>query len=165
MSHPPGHLRSPVAARRIGVAYLVLSVVMVPWTIWLAWTLPPEEVAHHYDLAWPGFDLMLIGGLATTGVWALRHSRYLGIAASATAALLVVDAWFDVTTAGARDRLASVGLAVLIELPLAALCLWLAVHTQDLLGARVTTPPAAVTRSDGTAADEPRTPLPPARRG
>lgn len=128
--------RPLVTARRIGIAYLLLSVVLVPWIVWLAWTLPPESVAHHYDVAWPGFDVLLLAGLATTGVWALRRSRYLTVAASATGALLVVDAWFDVTTSSPKDRAASVALAVLVELPLAVLCLWLAVHAQDAVAER-----------------------------
>ncbi len=134
----PVSVGSPRAARRIGIAYLVLSVAMLPWIGWLSWQLPPETVAHNNDIAWPGFDLMLLAGLATTGIWALRRSRYLTIAASATAALLVVDAWFDITTSSSDERWVSLGLAF-IELPLAGLCLWLAVHAQGII-ARQTTP-------------------------
>lgn len=132
----PVTVRSTVAARRIGIVYLAMSVVLVPWTLWLAWTLPSESVAHHNDIAWAGFDLMLLAGLATTGVLTLRRSPYLGLAASATMALLAVDAWFDVTTAGASDRTLSIALAVLVELPVAGLCLWLAVHAQDVMAAQ-----------------------------
>lgn len=166
MSEQPVPVRSRTASHRIGIAYLVLSVVLVPWTVWLAWTLPPESVAHHYDVAWPGFDVMLLAGLGTTGWCALRRSPYLPVAASATGALLVVDAWFDVTTAGARDRWVSLGLAVAVELPLAAMCLWLALHGQETLAEQATRPQRRwrVSRSAGTAAAGRRTPRPPRQR-
>jgi hypothetical protein len=46
-------------------------------------------VSPHYDAAWAGFDVMLVVALASTGYFALRRSRYLATAATAT--LLVVD--------------------------------------------------------------------------
>ncbi|MFF2514628.1 hypothetical protein [Streptomyces sp. NPDC058086] len=50
------------------------------------------------------------------------------LTAAARAALLVVDAWFDVTTSQPRPELATaVAMAVCAELPLAALCAVLAV--------------------------------------
>jgi hypothetical protein len=46
----------------------------------------------------------------------------------AGAALLLADAWFDVCTSPpGLDRLLAVGEAVLVELPLAAAAIWLAV--------------------------------------
>ena len=132
----PVTLRSRTAARRIGLVYLAMSVVLVPWTLWLAWSLPSESVAHHNDIAWAGFDLLLLAGLATTGVLAMRRSRWLPVAATAAGTMLVVDAWFDVTTASRSDRMISLTLAVLVELPVAGLCLWLAMHGQDLMAAQ-----------------------------
>jgi hypothetical protein len=50
------------------------------------------------------------------------------------ATLLVCDAWFDVLTSSGRDRLVSLSLALVVELPLAGFCLWLthSVHVRDL---------------------------------
>lgn len=89
-------------------------------------------MSPHYDAAWAGFDVMLVVALASTGYFALRRSRYLATAATATATLLVVDAWYDVMTSPPSQRLKSVALAVLIELPLASLCVGLRYHTQQL---------------------------------
>ena len=75
--------------------------------------------------------------LASTAYFAFRRSRYLAPAASAAAALLVVDAWFDVLTTPARQRIESIGLAAFVELPLAAVCIWLSWHTQQLEERRI----------------------------
>jgi hypothetical protein len=51
------------------------------------------------------------------------------LAATTTATLLVIDAWFDTTTAVAGSDLAEAAtMALCAELPLAALCAWLAVR-------------------------------------
>ena len=71
-------------------------------------------------------------------VAALRRSRLLPIAGSATGALLVADAWFDVlTSSGGRDIAEAVAMSVLAELPLAFVCFWLAVHSQDVAEQRL----------------------------
>jgi hypothetical protein len=81
--------------------------------------------------------VLLMLTLASTGYFALRRSRYLAMAASAAAALLVVDAWFDVLTTPASQRIESIGLAAFVELPLAAVCIWLSWHTQHLEERRI----------------------------
>lgn len=123
--------------RWAGPAFAVFSLVMLPWTIYLAYSLPARQVSADYDIAWAGFDVMLMGVLGATGFFALRRSRYLAITASAAAALLVVDAWFDVVTSPPGQRAEAVVLAVLAELPLAAICVWLSYHTEQLAEQRI----------------------------
>jgi hypothetical protein len=108
--------------RRLAVLLGVVSAGLVPWTLWLALSLPKQRVAHHYDLAWVGFDLALAASIAATAWSALRRPRWLVPLASATGTMLVCDAWFDVVTAPAGERLEAVLLAALAELPLAAVC-------------------------------------------
>ena len=56
-----------------------------------------------------------------------------------TATLLVVDAWFDVLTTPAAQRTEAIALAgAVVELPLAAVCIWLSWHTQQLAERRIT---------------------------
>jgi hypothetical protein len=111
--------------------YALLALAIVPWIIWLAWSLPERSVSSHYRLAWVGFDVLLCGALARTAYLAWRRSPFLVNVASATAALLIVDAWFDVTTSpGGHDLLVSTALALLVELPLAVLSLALAGRAQ-----------------------------------
>jgi hypothetical protein len=118
-------------SRWIMPIYGALAVALVPWVIWLAVTLPPNNVSSHYRLAWVGFDVLLCGALARTAWLAWRRSPFVVNVASATAALLVVDAWFDVTTsAGGQDLVVSAVLAVTVELPLAMVSLVIAGRAQ-----------------------------------
>jgi hypothetical protein len=111
--------------------YSLLALALVPWVLWLAWTLPASSVTSHYRLAWVGFDVLLAGSMARTAYLAWRRSPFVVNVASATATLLVVDAWFDVTTSPGGDELVrSALLAVFVELPLAVLSLVLAGRAQ-----------------------------------
>ena len=123
--------------RWTGPFFALFSLILLPWTIYLAGSLPARRVSTNYDAAWAGFDVLLMLTLASTGYFALRRSRYLAMAASAAAALLVVDAWFDVLTTPASQRIESIGLAAFVELPLAAVCIWLSWHTQHLEERRI----------------------------
>jgi len=58
---------------------------------------------------------------------AWHRSSWLDTVASATATLLVVDAWFDTLTASTGTELGiALAMALLVELPLAALCVLVA---------------------------------------
>ena len=129
--------RTP-AVRWAGVLFAVCAVVLVPWTVVLGATLPGRAVAVNYESAWVGFGVGLLAAVAGTALAAMRRSRFLGLVASATAALLVVDAWFDVVTSTAgAERLTAGVMAVLVELPLAAVCCWLALHAADIAEKRL----------------------------
>ena len=97
------------------------AAALVPWTIFLAVSLPDQYRAHHWKLTWAGFDGLLLLGMCLT-VYLGWHRRQAVIpAAIATATLLFCDAWFDVSLdLGTPDVWWSVGSAVLVELPLAA---------------------------------------------
>ena len=120
--------------RWAGPAFALFSLILLPWIAYLAYSLPSRQVSADYDVAWAGFDVMLLAG---TGYFALRRSRYLATAAAAAATLLVVDAWFDVMTTLPGQRLEPVALAAGVELPLAAVCVWLSLHTQQLAERRL----------------------------
>lgn len=123
----------PSGARAVGVVLAVCAVLLVPWIVHLADTLPDRVVSRHYALAWSGFDVMLLLALASTAVLVLRRSLLMGAAATWSAALLVADAWFDVVTAPTSGQmLEALVLAVLVELPLAALCLWVLVRAREI---------------------------------
>ncbi len=115
--------------RLVGPVFALFSVILVPWVIYLAMTLPQRQVSSHYDIAWVGFDAMECLALASTAYFALRRSMFLATAATVTATLLMVDAWFDTMTTPERDVLQPILLSLLVELPLAALCVWLSYHT------------------------------------
>ena len=108
-------------------ALLACVVVLIPWTALLFATLPRHYVANHWDLAWGGFDIGLGVALATTAVLVARRSPFAEVTAAVTGTLLVCDAWFDILTSrGTSDIAQATASALLIELPLAALCFWMA---------------------------------------
>ena len=116
--------------RLIGPAFGIAALLLLPWLAVLATTLPSSARAHHWSAAWIGFDVLLAAGLAATGWYAWRRSRAVIISGTATATLLVADAWFDVlTSAPGPDLLEAAVLAIGCELPVAACCLALAITT------------------------------------
>ena len=110
------------------------ALLLVPWVILLVPALPSAHRAAHWDIAWAGFDVGLALLLLTVAVVAWRRSPWLEGAATATATLLVVDAWFDILTASTGTELVvAVTEAAFVELPLAVLCLRLARDTERRL--------------------------------
>ncbi len=124
-------------ARWAGPAFLAFSLILLPWIVYLGLTLPSHQVVADFHIAWVGFDILLMLVLACTGYFALRRSRYLGPAAAAVAAMLVVDAWFDVVTSPPGQRMLAIVLAVGVELPLAMVCVWLSYHSEQLAEQRI----------------------------
>jgi hypothetical protein len=105
------------------VGFLALCcLVLIPWTIGLAVTLPRHYLVGNWPLAWTGFDIILLGCLSTTA-WALWRQRQVAVpAAMVTSALLLCDAWFDILTAHpGRCMILSIATAMLAELPVAIL--------------------------------------------
>lgn len=118
-------------ARWVGPAFLVMAAILLPWIVYLRLSLPKQEISAHYRAAWVGFDVILFGQLARTGLYAIRErmrSR-VGPHAATCAALLVADAWFDITTSPASEIALAIAMAAIVELPLAAACWWLATHS------------------------------------
>lgn len=123
--------------RWAGPSFGLFSVILLPWIVYIAVSLPSRQLSPNYDIAWAGFDVLLAGGLGSTAYFALRRSRYLSAASAATAALLVVDAWFDCMTTPAGSRWESLVFCFVVELPLAAVCLWLSYHTEQIAARRI----------------------------
>ncbi|MFF1381824.1 hypothetical protein [Streptomyces sp. NPDC058308] len=105
----------------IGRLLLAAGLALVPWLAVLWTTLPDTYPAQHWRVAWVGFDALEIAGLLTSAVLVRRSDHRAPLASIATAVLLLVDAWFDVMTAG-HYVFISLTLACTLELPLAALC-------------------------------------------
>jgi hypothetical protein len=125
-----GNDAGPAAGRWVAALYLLMSLILLPWTLMLITTLPDRAVSHNYRLAWVGFDFLLLLTMCRTAWLAWRNSPFVVNVASATATLLLVDAWFDVTTAPNRGLMQAFLLAVLVELPAAVLSLVIAGRAQ-----------------------------------
>jgi hypothetical protein len=119
--------------RWVGVGLGVAAALLGPWTVWIVWTLPNRHLADHWALAWGGFDVGLACALAATAVSVLRRAWWMQVSASVAATMLISDAWFDVLTARGRMTVTlAVVEALAGELPLAAVCFWLAFNVEKL---------------------------------
>src|SRR5574338_978681 len=123
------------AARLLALAALGL----VPWTLWLTFSLPSRHLSQHYDLAWTGFDVALALAFGATAWSAFRHPRWLVPLAAVTGTMLLCDAWFDVVTSQSGGEMwEAVAEAALAELPLAAVCAFIVYDAETFLAATVT---------------------------
>jgi hypothetical protein len=118
---------------------LTLSAAgLVPWTLWLTFSLPARHVSSHYDVAWVGFDVGLFAVFATTAWSAFRRSEWLVPLAAVLGTMLVCDAWFDiVTSTGQSEQLEAILEAVFAELPLATICAFIVYDAEKFLQATV----------------------------
>lgn len=114
-----------IAPKWVPVLFATLGIALVPWIVILALRLPAVQPAVHYRVAWVGFDIALFATLVAVGSTALRGSTWLQPTALTAAVLLTLDAWFDImTSASGRPMLEAILDAGLVELPLAALSLY-----------------------------------------
>ena len=108
--------------------YRILTVAAVGetiWTVYLGWRLPHTYVADNWDAAWVGLDVAQVLSFLACAWAAWRHRAILTLYATVAATLLLVDAWFDLTTASRGDFDQSL-ITLVIEVPSAAALLWVA---------------------------------------
>lgn len=114
--------------------FVLLGVVLAPWIVWLIVSLPSEQIANHWAVAWAGFDVALAVILVATGVTLARRSPAAEVLAAMAGAFLICDAWFDtMTSRGTTTVVVAILEAVLVELPLAVVCLWIARNFERVL--------------------------------
>jgi ABC-type phosphonate transport system ATPase subunit len=124
--------------RRIRLVMMVGATIgLVPWIVYLAMSLPDKYVAQNWPTTWVGFDILILGFMATTAVLGLLRRQLLVLTAFTTGVLLICDAWFDVMTAAREDRWLSVLTAVFGELPLAVLLITGALRVLRLTATRL----------------------------
>lgn len=146
-------------ARVIGRTFLRLLVIgaiaETIWTIYIAIILPRQYSANHWNLAWVGLDILQVSMLIGAAWAAWQRRTVLVLFATACATLLVMDGWFDVTTARRGDISQSLTLALLVEFPSAFIMLWVALRSLHHL--------PVLPVSEGTRRPPPRVtdPLPP----
>ena len=113
----------------IAPAFLLCATILIVWAAILIFTLPRNYTANHWRVAWGGFDIGLGTAMIATAIAIIRRSPFAEVVAAVTGTLLICDAWFDVLTSRTSAAFLQAGLeAILIELPLAALCFWMAAN-------------------------------------
>ncbi len=125
LQRPLDEVLPPSLARRMRRNRLTLMVGgvigLVPWMVYLGFTLPPNYVARNWPATWIGFDCLLIVFMVVTAVLGWLRRQLVVLPAFTTGVLLICDAWFDVMTAGPGQFWVSVVTAALGNLPLAVL--------------------------------------------
>ncbi len=92
-------------------------------------TLPASATDGHWALAWVGVDSSEALALFATGWLLLRADNRCVLAATATAVLLLTDAWLDLTSAApGGELLTAIAMAVFAEVPIALACVALALR-------------------------------------
>ena len=141
LQRPLDEVFPPPMARRMRRTRLTLmvggTIASIPWTVYLAFTLPANYVAHNWPATWMGFDCVLIAFMAATAVLGCLHRQLVVLPAFATGVLLVCDAWFDILTASPRDIWVSVLTAALGNLPLAVIMITGALRIMRLTAVRL----------------------------
>jgi hypothetical protein len=105
------------------------AIIEIVWTIYIGLVLPPHYVAIHWNVAWVGLDVAQIAMLFATAWAAWQRRAILSLFATSAGTLLVIDAWFDVTTARRGNLLQCILFAVVLELPWAFVLFWLTRRT------------------------------------
>jgi len=121
--------------RFVAPFFAIAGIALIPWTIWLTLSLPSHHETENWKTVWAGFDIAEAGALIATAVAAIRRSPWLEAIAAIAGTLLCVDAWFDITLeAGGKHLLSAALEAAFVELPLAAICFWVARDAERALG-------------------------------
>jgi hypothetical protein len=102
------------------------AVALVPWMVLLVRMLPASTEVRNWQVAWVGLDVLMTAGCAATAVLGLRRDPRARLTASATAAVAVLDAWFDITTAQPGAALLQALTCAVAEAALACACVYLA---------------------------------------
>ena len=106
-------------------ALALVALGEIGWTVYLGFNLPRHYTAQHWDLAWVGLDTAQVLMLLAAAWAAVTRRAVLMLFAFGAGVLLLVDAWFDVTTARYRDLDQSLWFLGL-EVPFALVLFWVA---------------------------------------
>ena len=126
LQRPLDEVHPPPIARRMRRNRLTLmvggAIGLIPWIVYLGFTLPANYVAQNWPAVWVGFDCVLIVFMAATAILGWMRRQLVVLPAFTTGILLICDAWFDVLTAGSgRNLVVPVLTAALGNLPLAVI--------------------------------------------
>jgi hypothetical protein len=141
LERPLDDVFPPALARRMRRNRLTLmvggTIALIPWMVYLAFTLPDDYVAHNWPATWIGFDCVLIGSMIATATLGWLRRQLVILPAFTTGVLLICDAWFDIMTAGTSQVWTSLLTAALLNVPLAAIMIIGALRIVRLTASRM----------------------------
>jgi hypothetical protein len=141
LERPLDEVFAPTVARRMRRNRLTLmvggAIGLIPWMVYLAFTLPANYVAHNWPATWIGFDCLLIAFMIATAVLGWLRRELVILPGFTTGVLLVCDAWFDIMTAAPGQVGMSVLTAAFLNLPIAAIMIAGAVRIVRLTATRL----------------------------
>src|SRR5689334_7949051 len=71
--------------RRVRLMLMVGAIIgLIPWTVYLAVTLPDKYIAYNWPATWVGFDVLLVVFMAATALLGLFRPQLLIVAAFTT---------------------------------------------------------------------------------
>ncbi len=113
-----------------GWLFVIISIGLIPWTVYLSLALPEHHLSRNWDITWVGLDIALIISILATGLLAKLKSIYMITTAIITGTLLLTDAWFDILSyrAGSRGFNEALIMAAFGEIPVALMSFLLAIH-------------------------------------
>jgi hypothetical protein len=142
LQRPFDEVLPPPIARRFRRIRLTLmtggTIVLIPWIVYLGFTLPTNYVAQNWPATWVGFDCLLVAFMAATAVLGWLRRQVVLFTAFTSGVLLICDTWFDILTAGfGRDLAFPVLIAAFVELPIAMVMITGAVQILRLTATRL----------------------------
>jgi hypothetical protein len=103
----------------VALTILVIATCLIPWIVFLGFSLPPHYDAGHWPLLWIGYDVGEVTVLAFAAWAAWFRREVLAPACLVLAILLFCDAWFDIVTSwGHRDQWITLATGIGAEIPL-----------------------------------------------
>jgi len=114
-------------AQKVALVLAAVACVMLPWLFYLGATLEGQTSVRMWSSTWIGLDCLEITGLVTTAILLLKRKTRVIMAATFTATLFLIDAWFDVMLSQAGADWDQALLSAFVgELPMALLCFYIA---------------------------------------
>ncbi len=141
LQRPLHEVFPPAIAKRMRRNRLTLmvggTIALIPWMVYLGFTLPTNYVAHNWPATWVGFDCVLIAFMIATAVLGWLRRQLVVLAAFTTGVLLICDAWFDIMTADPSQLRLSVLTATVGNLPVAVIMMTGAMRIVRLTATRL----------------------------
>ena len=129
LQRPLDEVFPPAMARRMRRIRLTVMtgscIVLIPWVVYLGFTLPENYTAHNWPATWIGFDGLLVAFMATTAVLGWLRRQLVLLTAFTTVlglAPLLLDVFFQSMAVVIMFGLGFATILTLLVLPVIYAC-------------------------------------------